>query len=310
MFNHSFRHPVSKWLIVVALMLGFGFAMAQSEPTLNQVYEAAQAGRLEQAQTMMQQVLVAHPNSARAHFVQAELSARQGQLGRARESFAAAEKLAPGLPFAKPEAVQALRSQLAGRSSLPTGKEPVTRTFDAGAPAAPSSSFPWGLGLALVGGAIAIGIFLKRKKPMAAPAAQGAYSNQGPAQGGGLSGPQSFGTGGDAMQPPYGQPPYGQPGYGQPPAGSGLGGRVAGGLATGLAVGAGVMAAQAIGKNLMGNNDHPSRQPDSAAGNAYEPIAGNNDLGGQNFGVNDAGGGWDDGGSVASSGDGGGDWDT
>ena len=310
MFNHSFRHPVSKWLVVVALMLGFGFAMAQSEPTLNQVYEAAQAGRLEQAQTMMQQVLVAHPNSARAHFVQAELSARQGQLGRARESFATAEKLAPGLPFAKPEAVQALRSQLAGKSSPPAVRDPVSRTLDAGAraPAAAASSFPWGLGLALVGGAIAIGIFMRRKTPVA-PAAPAAYSNQGPVQGSGLTGPQSFGTGGGAMQPPYGQPP--QPGYGQPqPAGAGLGGRLAGGLATGLAVGAGVMAAQAIGKNLMGNNDHPSRQPDSAAGNAYEPIAGNNDLGGQNFGVNDAGGGWDDGGSVASSGDGGGDWDT
>ena len=312
MFHHSFRHPVSKWLVVVALMLGFGFAMAQSEPTLNQVYEAAQAGRLEQAQTMMQQVLVAHPNSARAHFVQAELSARQGQLGRARDSFATAEKLAPGLPFAKPEAVQALRSQLAGKSSPPAVRDPVSRTLDAGAraPAAPASSFPWGLGLALVGGAIAIGIFMRRKTPVA-PAAPAAYSNQGPVQGSGLSGPQSFGTGGGAMQPPSGQPPYGQPGYGQPPpAGSGLGGRLAGGLATGLAVGAGVMAAQAIGKNLMGNNEHPAHQPDSAAGNAYQPIAGNNDLGGQNFGVNDAGGGWDDGGSVASSGDGGGDWDT
>lgn len=312
MFNHSFRHPVSKWLVVVALMLGFGFAMAQSEPTLNQVYEAAQAGRLEQAQTMMQQVLVAHPNSARAHFVQAELSARQGQLGRARESFATAEKLAPGLPFAKPDAVQALRSQLAGKSSPPAVRDSVSRTLGAGAPApaAPASSFPWGLGLALVGGAIAIGFFMRRKTPVA-PAAPAAYSNQGPVQGSGLTGPQSFGTGGNAMQPPSGQPPYGQPGYGQPPAGTGLGGRLAGGLATGLAVGAGVMAAQAIGKSLMGNNEHPAaHQPDSAAGNAYEPIAGNNDLGGQNFGVNDAGGGWDDGGSVASSGDGGGDWDT
>ena len=309
MFNHSFRHPVSKWLVVVALMLGFGFAAAQSEPTLNQVYEAAQAGRLEQAQTMMQQVLVAHPNSAKAHFVQAELSARQGQLGRARDSFATAEKLAPGLPFAKPDAVQALRSQLAGKSGGPVVREPVNRGLDAGAPATPASSFPWGLGLALVGGAIAIGLFLKRKSPMAAPPAQGAYSNQGPVQGGGLSGPQSFGTGANAMQPPYGQPPYGQPGYGQP-AGTGMGGRLAGGLATGLAVGAGVMAAQAIGKSLTGNNEHAAHQPDSAAGNSYEPLAGNNDLGGQNFGVNDAGGGWDDGGSVASSGDGGGDWDT
>ena len=303
---------MSKWLVVVALLLGFGFAMAQSEPTLNQVYEAAQSGRIEQAQTMMQQVLVAHPNSGRAHFVQAELSARQGQLSRARESLATAERLAPGLPFAKPEAVQSLRSQLAGKSSPPATREPVTRTLGAGAPAVPSSSsFPWGLGLLLVGGAIAIGLFLKRKKPMVPAAGPGAYSNQAPMQGGGLSGPQTFGAGGGAVQPPYGQPGYGQPGYGQPPASSGLGGRLAGGLATGLAVGAGVMAAQAIGKNLMGNNEHPAHQPDnSAIGNAYEPIAGNNDLGGQNFGVNDAGGGWDDGGSVASSGDGGGDWDT
>ena len=35
----------------------------------------------------------------------------------------------------------------------------------------------------------------------------------------------------------------------------GLGGKVMGGLATGLAVGAGVMAAQAIGKSLMGNDE-------------------------------------------------------
>ena len=90
-----------------------------------------------------------------------------------------------------------------------------------------------------------------------------------------------------------------------------------GGLATGLAVGAGVMAAQAIGKSLMGNEDRPSHSPASAdngensgGSNGYQPFAGNNDLGGQNFGVADAGG-WDDGGtSMASSGDGGGDWDS
>jgi hypothetical protein len=89
-----------------------------------------------------------------------------------------------------------------------------------------------------------------------------------------------------------------------------MGGRVMGGLATGLAVGAGVMAAQAIGKSLMGNNDHPAQTGNNAApNNGYEPFAGNNDLGGQNFGVAD-GGSWDDGGdAVASSGDGG-DWDT
>ena len=54
--------------------------------------------------------------SAKAYFVQAELSARQGQLSRAREALGSAEKLAPGLPFAKPEAVQAVCAQLASKS--------------------------------------------------------------------------------------------------------------------------------------------------------------------------------------------------
>lgn len=311
MFTGSIKQRIGKWLAVAAL-LSFGFAMAQSEPTLKQVYDAAQAGHVDQAQVMMQQVLVAHPGSAKAHFVQAELSARQGKMSHAREALATAEKLAPGLPFAKPEAVQALRTQLAAKSSAPANNGTSSRALGAGAPAAyappaaPASSFPWGLALALGGGAIAIAIFMSRKKPTPELMPQAAYPNPGAMQGG-LNGQQGFGmgnnVGGGAMAPTYGQPAYGQP------AGSGLGGRVMGGLATGLAVGAGVMAAQAIGKSLMGNDDHAGRQPDNLANNGYEPFAGNNDLGGQNFGVNDAGS-WDDGDALASSGDGGGDWDS
>ena len=110
MMNRSLMQRLARWLAVAVLLgagLGAGLgAMAQTEPTLNQIYDAAQAGRMEQAQTMIQQVLVLHPKSAKAHFVQAELAARQGQIARAREALAEAEKLAPGLPFAKPEAVQ------------------------------------------------------------------------------------------------------------------------------------------------------------------------------------------------------------
>ena len=334
MLKLSIRQRAGKWLAVVAMLgfVSFGFnAMAQSEPTLKQIYEAAQAGKVEQAQTMVQQVLVAHPNSAKAHFVQAELFARQGQAGRAREALVAAEKLAPGLPFAKPEAVQALRTQLASKPSQPVVKEANNRplsntaTSERAAPSSPSSPFPLGLGLALGGGAIAVAIFLLRKKPVAAPVAPAAYTNQGNQNvnpstiGSGLNGPQTFGAGGGAPAPAYGQAangqpgygqqaPYGQPGYGQQPAGSGIGGKVMGGLAAGLAVGAGVMAAQAIGKNLMGNNERPAHQPDPVADNGYQPFAPNADLGGQNFGVNDASS-WDDGSAVADSG-GGGDWDT
>ena len=99
--NRTIVRNLGRWLLVSAL-LGFGLAMAQSEPTLGQIYEAAQGGRMEQAQTMMQQVLVAHPGSGKAHFVQAELFARQGKLGLARESLATAERLAPGLPSIQP----------------------------------------------------------------------------------------------------------------------------------------------------------------------------------------------------------------
>jgi hypothetical protein len=177
MSDGSITRRIGKWLTVAA-MLGYGLAMAQTEPTLKQVYDEAQAGRLDQAQVMMQQVLVAHPGSAKAHFVSAELAARQGKMSHAREALAMAEKLAPGLPFAKPESVQALRTQLATKSS----------------PAAPASPFPWGLALALGGGAIGLGIYLMRKKPAPAPLPQAMYPNPGAMQSG-LSGPQGFGMG-------------------------------------------------------------------------------------------------------------------
>ncbi len=86
-----------------------------------------------------------------------------------------------------------------------------------------------------------------------------------------------------------------------------MGGRVMGGLATGLAVGAGVMAAQAIGKTLSGN-DEASAAP--AGGNGFAGGDGSYDMGGQNFGVAD-GGSWDDNaqiGGVEDGGDSGGDW--
>lgn len=292
MLNRS----IKRWLVVAA-MLGSGLALAQSEPTLNQVYEAAHAGHLEQAQTMMQQVLVLHPGSAKAHFVQAELSAQQGQTGRAREELALAEKLAPNLPFAKPDAVQNLRTQLASRvSAAPSAPLIATRAV----PLAAAPQFPWGLALVLGGGLIALLIFATRNKTPAPaqPYAQAAYG-----QDQGLSGAQTFGNPAPVANG-YAQ----QPMYGQQPTGSGLGGRVMGGLATGLAVGAGVMAAQAIGKSLMGH-DSNSLPTGAAGGIDYQPFAGNNDMGGDNFGVADAGS-WDDSGSSMASSDGGGDWDS
>jgi len=305
----AFTQRLGKWLTIAA-MLGFGLAFAQSEPTLNQVYEAAQSGKMDQAQTMIQQVLVAHPNSAKAHFVQAELFAKQGLNGRAGDMLATAEKLAPGLPFAKAEAVQSLRAKISARpvqQSSGNGNSPSSHVNSYASPAASASGFSWGMPLLLAGGVMLIGYFMFRRKdapvefhahqPYASPANQAPMGSQ-PANG--LSGPQTFGMGGA----PAAGPVYGQP------AASGIGSNIAGGLATGLAVGAGMMAAQAIGKSLMGNNegshDASSRLANNNSNN-YEPINDNNStMGGQNFGVTDNGS-WDDGGSADV---GGGDWDS
>jgi tetratricopeptide (TPR) repeat protein len=182
-----------KWLLVTSL-LSFGLAMAQSELSLNQVYATAQAGKLDQAQVMIQQVLISHPNSAKAYFVRSELYARQGDLTRAGEALAAAEKLAPGLTFAKPAAVEAV-SDSNTHWVAPT----------AVAAAATLASTAWALPLLLADGVIGIGYFLFRKKQPGPLSQPPGFVDQA-----GLSGPQTFGsTVGGA---PYGQPAYATPG--------------------------------------------------------------------------------------------------
>lgn len=285
-------------LLMVVSLMGAGVAMAQAEPTMAQIYATAQAGKLDDAQLMVQQVLIAHPKSAKAFFVQAELSARQGKLEHARESLATAEQIAPGLPFAKPEAVQALRAELSTKVQSRSITQP---SVSYAAPQAPApSSNTWVLPLVLAGGVMVAGYFIFRRRAPQAMVQQPVYGNQS-----GLNGPQNFGMGSTAMPP---QAAYPQPGYPQgypQPAGTGLGGRIMGGVATGLAVGAGVMAAEAIGRNLMGGHNSVAPQVDPLDNNRFEPLAQNTDMGGANFGISDTS--WDD----AGGGDaGGGDWDN
>lgn len=255
--------------IVLAAAFGSGLAMAQSEPSMSEIYAAAKAGQMDKAQTMVQQVLVSHPHSAKAHYVRAELYAHEGNYARAREALAEAEKYAPGLPFAQATAVAELKAQLAQRAPVHAA---------ATAAGTSSSSLNWLIPLALVAGVMALGYALFRRQ-----APQPAYA-----------GPQ-----------PYANDYSAAPAYGTayPPQASSLGSKVAGGLATGLAVGAGVVAAEAIGRRLFGEQDAPAHAAAAASPEQYAPIASNNDMGGDNFGIQDTS--WDDGGSAGGS-----DWDN
>ena len=257
-----------------------------ADPSLHEVYQAANTGNLKQAQSMMDQVLHDHPNSAKTHYVEAELLARQGKAYEARAELGQAERLAPGLPFAKPEAVQALRQQLAPPARAAAAQPDFSRA------ATPMESpFPWGMVLIGLGLFAAVLFFFRSltRRPQVVPAGAG-YA----APGGG------FGTG---YAQPMGAGPMGPVG----PAG-GMGSGILGSLATGAAVGAGIVAGEALMHKVF-DGSGSSGGSSAAAPASFQPIddtpalGGNYDMGGNDFGVSD-GGGWDDGGGSA----GGDDW--
>src|SRR5580700_5171462 len=246
------------------------FAQA-ADPTMNQIYEAADTGHLDQAQQMITQVLADHPTSANAHWVQAELYAREGKISLARAELGTAERLNPGLTEFKPRAVQELKSQL-GLTPRSPGSQIVSY------PARSAPHFPWG---GLIIGLIVVGLLMmlfRRRTP---------YSQYPVAGGPGVGG----------APPGYG-PGYGPQGYGPAPMGGGMGSGIAGGLASGLAVGAGVVAGEELAHHFLdgGRGAGGVIPPADAA----ESGPGNSDMGGADFGASDPGS-WDDGGSGGGS---------
>jgi uncharacterized protein len=269
-------------LAAAALSIGATFALGSlsfaqaADPTMNQIYEAAAGGHLDQAQQMITQVLADHPTSAKAHYVQAELYAKEGKISLARSELATAERLNPGLTSFSPRSVQELRSQL-GQNTRSSGAQIVS------IPARPAPGIPW---VGILVGLIVVGLLMmlfRRRTP--------SYS-QFPVAGPGVGGA------------PTGAPPgYGPQGYGPAPMGGGMGSGIAGGLASGLAVGAGVVAGEELAHHFLDGGRHEGGVIPSA--DAAEPGYSNSDMGGNDFGANDPGS-WDDGGG--SGGGGGDDW--
>jgi hypothetical protein len=263
------------WLLVL-MACAFGMAVARAqEPSLHDVYQAAEAGKLSEARRMMDKVLHDHPNSAKAHYVEAELLAKEGRYASAGAELATAERLQPGLPFANAASVRELKDIIRART--------VAERPPMGAVAAQAGAgLPWTV--LLVGlGVIALGFvaFRAMSRRAMAPAAPGF--------------PSASNFGGNVPAQPYG--PMG-PGA-APTAGGGIGSGILGGLATGAALGAGMVAGEALMHRFTdGRHDAPlvSNPSDLASG----PT--NDNLGGNDFGVSDSSS-WDDG-----AGAGGSDW--
>ncbi len=256
--------------IAIALMLAAP-AAAWAEPSVAQVTQAIQAGRLDQAQSMMREVLVAHPQSAEAQYVEARILARQGHWADAAAALQKSEQLAPSMPFVKPQVLASFKKSLQSHVNKPVGKI--------------SKESHWGTVLAFFLGLVAlialISMFLRRRRQQAGMMYRGQPS--GPFGGMNRYGPNvPMGPGG----------PMG----GLPQQGGGLGSSLVSGIATGVGVGAGLAAGQALAGSLFGR--------DNASGGVGSD-SGNNDLGltdgswgndqlasNDDFGLDDGGDSW------------------
>jgi len=67
------------FLLAVAVV---GVSRAETDPSVGSIYEEARSGHVARAIEMMKQVLRDHPQSAKAHYVMAELYAEQASSQR------------------------------------------------------------------------------------------------------------------------------------------------------------------------------------------------------------------------------------
>ena len=264
------------------LVLSLAASSAFALPTLEDVEHAVHRGDYSSAESMTREVVAARPNSAKAHYILAEILAHEGKVAEARMQAASARQLDPQIQFTAPDKFRQFEAQLGVRSPNATTAAPArdstarkTADSDGGV------SMTWVIVL-LVGAGLVF--FMLRRRPSTPPG----YGNSYPAPNGMPGAP---GT--------YGGPGY--PGYGPvPPAGSGMGGRVAAGLG-GVAAG---MVAEHLIEEAFGNRhanaaelpfDHGAQNPQSLEDRPID-FGNGNDWGGD-AGGGDASAGFDSGGS-------------
>lgn len=274
------RMPLFVLTLFAAISLLAGQVMA-ADSSLHEVYQVAEGGDLKKAQSMMDQVLRDHPNSAKAHFVEAELLVKEGRLDIAKAELNTAERLSPGLPFAKPESVKLIKQRLGVLDhGVPANAGHTTPSIQA--------NFPWSMLLIGLGVIAAIIFFVRTLNRTQVIQSRGAgYPMPGASFGNGYA--QPIGAGGVG--------PVG-------PAGGGMGSGILGSLATGAAVGAGIVAGEALMHKVFDGNSGSSHPTDSTMFQPIEnpPQLGNSDdLSGSDFGVSDSGS-WDDSGDTGGDG--------
>lgn len=269
-------------LLILTLWSGLWLGAAHALPSVEEVQAATRRGDLATAEQMMREVVAARPDSARAHYVLAEILAQRRQWPAAIEHAARARALDPAIRFTTPARFESFERALhreqaaAGQAAAPPPGRPPQRE----APAAGATGDGMPVWLLVVGAvilmAVVVGWRRRRAAPRLQPAVAGGYAHGGP------------------------------PGFGGvPPAGAGGSGLMGMGMAAAGGVAAGMLAERLL---HGGHDASPGAPRDIDAGTAGGLVPGSFDdpghaLGDIDFGSGDGWGGGDD-----LGGGSGGDW--
>jgi hypothetical protein len=250
-------------LFATVMFAAAGLSLAPAHaasPTPQQIQALIASGHPDAALSDLRGALSAHPQSGVAWYLKAEAEDATGRIAAARTSLARAEAYAPGLPFADPGRVAALKAHLSAAPATPRGGVHVH-------PA-----------VLVIGGLVVLFLLVRwlghnRRMAMQAP----------------WPGAPGYGPGG---MPPNGAPPYGAPGGGM---GGGFGGGGLGSsLMTGLAAGAGFAAGERIIDGLAGGHGGgPMIDPTGGDPGGLPPDRDDGLLGNPGWDDGDAGGGGD-----------------
>ncbi len=270
---------------IAAILISLSM-LAHALPSPQDIDAAVSAGKLEQAESMLREVIRKKPQSAKAQYELGQVLARQARNSEAQIALNKAKEIDPSLKFTNSpqkfnETLDTVIRKVneSKRSPQLSNSDSVAHSSSNSAAAASGSDthFPLSYIWLGIGGLVILALFLRRKAaaPSVSPAAQGTAN---------------YAT----ANAPAGNPQnYPQPGYApQQPMGSGIGSGIGGAVVGGLA---GVAAGYALSKALEG--DHHSNNSSNAnpAGNnnTYVPIdsPAQPELGGFDAGSD---GGWDD----------------
>ena len=251
---------MKRWM--TAIFFAALAATANALPSVAEVESEIKNGNFAQAESMMHEVVVGKPSSARGHYVYAELLAHNGKFSDARREADQALKLDPTLTFTTPEKFNAFQGLLtreqsrsatrpAGGSSL-DGLGPTSRSAAPVVAAAPTRQsvvdtqglpgWVWPAGLLA---AAFIGWRLFSKKQAASP-------------GQATAGTPSYGSSSTyAPGPSYGPAPTSAPGA-----------RSSGLMSAGLAA-AGGLAAGVLAEKFLERGRETHREPGEVDRNAF-----------------------------------------